>query len=152
MVSLILVIIGSSNGLPPVWHQAIAEQMITYWQSVVVLTISRNHFEAKCDSFHSSKCILNCGIHSSKGLSPDWHQAITWTNDELTTRNRLLWNMNQNKHILSWKFYVQIFFRLQCVRACIKGKYTPHFYNIIRSGWRHKQHWTTPICYINIYF
>ena len=41
-----------------------------------------------------------CSIGSGNGLSPDRRQAITWTNVYLlTVRNKLQWNLNQNKKL-----------------------------------------------------
>ena len=59
------VIIGSSNGLSSVWHQAVtwtnADMLITHWGRVTHICVSKITI-----------------IDSDNGLSPDRRQAIIW--------------------------------------------------------------------------
>ena len=55
-------------------------------------------------------CSVNwVSIGSGNGLSPLWHQAITWTDVDLL--NKLQWNLNPNKEFF---IYENAFEKIVC--------------------------------------
>ena len=76
-------------------------------------------------------------IGSDNGLSPDWRQAIIWTNAgilliEPVGTNKLLWNLSRNSHIfiqenvfenVVWKI-AAILSRPQFVNSLAPGRYS----------------------------